>query len=202
MKDYNKIFKLFVGNDDLRPKMHHPFRYKDYWCATDAHAMVYIPVDIADVEHSEETINCSPFIPPQVTCHHVVNVADFKSKLIVELVPDETDCEECDGSGVVEYEYDGKDISDTQTLDCPLCNGHGTITNSKKLVPNVYANFRYKGVVFSYRNLIKLVSACEEMGEETFTVIHLDARKASYFKVAELTILIMPVMNDNYTEIQ
>ena len=202
MKDYNKIFQSFTGNDDLLPKFHTPFRFADYWVSTDAHAMVQMPVSVINLGYAKGDINCNPFIPAPVTCNYVVNVADFKSKLVIDLVPDEKDCEECDGSGGVEYEYDGKNISDTQSLDCPLCNGHGTITDKNKLVPNICANFSYKGCVFSYKNLIKLINACEEMGEETFTVIHLEIHKASYFKVGVLTILIMPVMNDNYTVIE
>ena len=206
-----KVFNLFVANaknEPLRKELHQPFKQGGRYYATDTHSMIFLPVEKAQLNFPEQDRpNCEGVIPKNSNCSNQIKISDIETQLIPTLI-DETEelekevkCPECDGDGVVEcnLEHEHK---------CIDCDGTGKFidiiekpTGKKIPMPNKY--FRMLDVCFQYKQLRRLVDACNELGVETITKTYGTETTGNLFQCGDCWILIMPtlVSDDEITEI-
>jgi hypothetical protein len=199
--DYEKIFWLFAGEDESREELNRPFKQEGMYYATDAHSLILLPVEKAELNFPEQyKPKAWAVVPQESDCNVEINLADIERQLIPDLT-DETITEEvrskCTNSdcekGVVECDM-GHDH------ECPTCYGEGEIIESiekptgKKKVREEKL-FKMLGVGFQYKQLRRFVDACNLMGVKTVTKTFGTAwNKANLFKCGEATILIMPAI--------
>jgi hypothetical protein len=206
--DYKKIFELFVSQDGLDELITHPFKQKEMQYATDRHSLIRLPVEKVDLDFAEQDKpNAGVVIPKETNCNIEIKIADIELQLIPDLI-DETveektekkctnsDCEE----GVVECEY-GHDH------DCPICNGNGTtvitvnVPTGKK-IPVETKKFRLLGVGFMYKQLRRFIDACKLMEVEIVRKTFGTINGANLFKCGDATILVMPALIDEDSEVE
>lgn len=209
--NYDQVFQLFISNDELRPLMCHPYKQGGKYYATDAHSMIILPIEKANLDYPEQDKPISDaVVPKETTCNIEIKISDLEAKLIPEIIDEiieeekEDKCEECDGDGEVEFEYDAtsknKWQSFTMEADCPICEGAGTITETikkptGKKIPNPAKKYKMFEVGFMYEQLKRLIDACNLLGVETITKTYGTPTNANIFKCGDAVILIMPAMS-------
>ena len=211
--DYEKLFQLFVGDDELRPEMMKPYQQAGKYFATDATAMVFIPTNKVSLRFGEQDKPQSDkVIPREKTMSVVISISEIESKLTPEMIDEEidkikkSDCAECDGDGQVEYEYSGNKRTYTIKEDCPECGGAGELEieyteKTGKKIPNPCKQFFMHDVGYMYYQLERLIKAAKIVGADTITKTFGTRTNASVFDLGnDITVLIMPTMIDEYIE--
>lgn len=122
MTELQECFSLFYGNDSLRPAFYNPIIWKGRVYATDAHALIITDKSNIDFEFENEHKghDLSKILPP-------INISEFlivpdleylKTADETKEVGEDIKCQECDGFGEVEWEYERW----TKDFDCPKCD--------------------------------------------------------------------------------
>ena len=135
MKELNDfLLNLFTGNDKLRPVMSFPNLKNGIVYASDAHVLIAVPE--AELSLKYKTDDKFPkaeklldeFEKGNLTSINV-RVSDIAKELVkarLRVDMDSIKCEECNGSGEVEWEYTTKNYGKHEmTDDCPVCKGDG-----------------------------------------------------------------------------
>lgn len=129
MKTIDDIFKLYIDKKDEREVLHNPFIQDGYVYATDGYILIRVKAnDIKSDNYEEHKFpNCSNLFSNLTNESHVT-IKDLEKKISKIEMIDETirvgediKCKECDGSGVVEWEYERW----IKHFDCPECDGDG-----------------------------------------------------------------------------
>lgn len=128
------LLGLFTRNDDLRPAMMFPSIENGIVYATDAYVAISIPEDELSLKYikQEEYPNVHRLISDienKKLSSIKVSVEELAKELAkcrVEADKIEIKCKECNGDGIVQWEYDDK-IGTThyENYDCPACEGKG-----------------------------------------------------------------------------
>ena len=137
MKNEKEIFDLFVDANNMRPFFTAPFSQNGYVCASDGIALIRVDNRVIEGEYPlYEKTDCSRFFVEtkkevEITVQQLEKLLS-EVELIEEFVEEGADieCEECEGSGEVVWEYKRWEHED----DCPLCDGSGYISR-KRSVP-------------------------------------------------------------------
>jgi hypothetical protein len=142
-----EIFELFVGNDDLREWMKVPFVYASHVYATDAYTLIRtLDVNMEfKAEKCASNVDMSSIIPKNAVSLDL----DLKNLDLNQYKTEDEwtdDDEECDGSGEVDWEYDGVTKTHYKEDDCPVCKGKGYLENSKKTGNKTFGNQQIKFV--------------------------------------------------------
>lgn len=210
--DFNKAFELFVSTDDYRANISVPFKQNGVYYATDAHAMIIMPVGLVKLDYSEQEMPKLDSIIPKENCNIMINISELEAKLIPEMIDEiiedkkEDRCNECNGDGEVEFEYDASNGIHYIDADCPVCEGTGKIeTKSKKNTGKKIINpdkiYRIFGVFYMYKQLKRLIDACHILGVEEITQIYNATNNGNLFACGSVKILIMPAFTTNENEI-
>lgn len=210
--NYNEAFNLFIGNDDYRPELMHPYKQNGKYYATDAHSMIFLPCEEVELNFVEQDKPKSEAVVPRDDMHNLnvsITISELEEKLIPEMIDEEIEktetkkCSECDGEGKVEFEYSGNKRTYTIEEDCPECDGSGNIERefmqkTGKKVANPMKKFQMHEVGFMYKELRRLVDVARVLGEETVVKKFGTATQANLFKCGKATILIMPVVSTDW----
>lgn len=210
---YDVILEMYKSNDDLRVYFTSPFFINDLAIATDASAMVFFDKKLCkklDFFSGKDPDNIIKVIPVTrnesfVFSLDTLNNALSKCPLIDEILIEESEeeCDECDGEGFVEYEYDGKLTTHTIERDCPVCDGEGSkITEVKtptgQKVLDLSKNIQIKQSSFSAKQLSKLAKVAELLNEKNITLTYqVASNQGSIFSIGNVEILVMPTMMSN-----
>ncbi len=136
IKNYEEILELFVGNDELRPQMNTPFEIDNYVYSTDAHTLIRVKKELVKQDYSSnKTISSAEnFIAKKYPCS--ISVEELKGHISeiplideVEFIDNSVECNECNGCGEVEWEYENY----TKDDNCPKCDGSGRVGARKEV---------------------------------------------------------------------
>lgn len=197
--DYEKLFKLFVGTDEMRTDMQTPFKQDGKYFATDAYSIIYIPIDKVELSYPEQDRpKASAVIVKETNCNIGIKIADIDRQLVPTIIDEtigeetEKECKNCDGDGVVECDMEHEH-------DCPDCYGGGKIITeiqkpTGKKIPMGHKLFRMDGVGFQYTQLRRLIDACNLMGVETITKVFGTSSRGNIFECGEAKIMVMPAI--------
>lgn len=194
------VFSLFLGEDKFRPAMHKPFEINGKVYATDAYTLVRTDkanIDfVLDNEHTPP--NCEGVIP-EVNTSLVLSVTKemlepLKTADEYEFAGKDIECETCEGSGQVEWEFEHY----TRDFDCPVCEGSGWSEKKRgrktggktfgKCVVNI------KGAYFHVDKFYKLIKVRDILGGEIEMISYSKPTSGVLFKVGVCEILLMPAM--------
>ena len=135
MKELNDfLLNLFTGNDKLRPAMSFPNLKDGIVYASDGHVLIAIPETELSLKYktnekypkAEKLLE--DFEKRNLTSINVrvSDIAKELAKARVHVDMDSIKCEECNGSGEVEWEYQSKEGRYYEhDDDCPVCKGKG-----------------------------------------------------------------------------
>lgn len=200
-----KLFKMFCGDDMIRPAMMLPFEWDGKIYATDAHKLIRCDKSYLEFElnNPHKPLNADKCIP-QITCNRIVatKLEDFdifKTEDDFDKIGEDEDCLECEGDGEVEWEYKHH----TKTDDCPICNGSGLsyesrlVKNGKKTFDK-YSFVKIDNVYFNINILIPIFEAQKMIGGELISLNTVENYKPAFFKIGNYEFLIMPVSHNEH----
>ena len=199
-----KLFNLFVSNDDFRTEMQTPFKQGNYYIATDAHSMVYAECDKIELECEERLKPDALHItkselhePIKVDINLIGSFINDKHKEMNEIIEKVGTCPACNGRREVEWKFEYKYEDFEMDYECPVCEGSGEsmqeIETDKIVVDHstIYEIFDSK---FSYTLLERLVNSCRIIGEPCYKIRGIKSQ-SFHFKCGGFTIVLMPMLS-------
>ncbi len=203
--DYKKVFSLFVATENevpARPELYTPFTQGEMQYATDAIAIIRLPIEKENLEFDRrEKPKCEKVIPAESNCNVKIKISDLESQLVPTMIDEviyetkEMRCRNCRGRGEAECDMG-------HNHECDQCDGTGTIEGEvEKPTGNKIADpdkgFSLLGVEFLYKQLNRLVTACKLMGVETVEKTYGEVSRANVFLCGDCTIVVMPALIGN-----
>lgn len=205
--DKEKIFKLFTGKDELRPVFDEPFIVGEYVYATDSRYLIMtdkklINFDVKN-QYNKFTREKMESIIPKTTKLKKLDIdlnyfESLKTADEYENHEKRMNCDECDGFGVVDWEYNNY----TREDDCPVCYGTGGRDESKmvKTGRKTYIDCRVKisDAYFDIHIFDLLLKVMSITNESSYIASKIKPNEGVKFKVGEYYIVLMPVHNRDY----
>lgn len=198
-----KFFDRFIEDSGWNPCPKQPFYRDGYVYATNRMVLVRVPYkDLTRLYEPDKVIKTLPTFP-EPTCSlnlPISTIIDIlKSIPAIEEVRVEgkdAECDECEGSGSVEWTYEDSDGEEHfEHFDCPICKGMGKVKTKK-----FYRELRFtsiNGVAFRNNELKILAEAANDLGLNTIEVVQLpDSCSAARFHLEpNIDIIIMAAVN-------
>lgn len=212
IKNEDELLGLFIDVDGILSNTWLPFlhpTYNEVW-ATDGYVIIRIPPERLNKQY-EPTDGCERLKLPTVEhpCSKSCTLAAIKQALEACPLVDEVEteeyeekCEECDGTGMVEWEYtDGKMETHCHNFDCPICGGDGVFrrekeTNTGKKVSDEDAIIQIGAALFRYRILRIVADALKMLGADTVNVTANEPYGMTEFEYDGIKIGLMCIMAD------
>lgn len=123
-----ELLSLFINTEMGCPQYAEPFLKNGYVYATDVNKLIRIKADILNDQYKSDRVRWSWSLPND-NCDILITRMELEKALACVPQQKETiivDCPECDGSGVVFWEYiDKKRESHEIEAVCPICDGNG-----------------------------------------------------------------------------
>ena len=137
--DPDKLFDPYVSYEDCRPEFQKPFSYGDYLCATETHMFLRVDKSLLNADFATIDRDVSKIFP-EANCCVSYTLRELEEAVDASMTGEEEivvspsiECDECDGTGFVEWEYisrHGHTYHDE--LQCPCCDGRGTFREKVK----------------------------------------------------------------------
>lgn len=177
-----KLFELFCDKGKCFNPYQEPFLELDHnevW-AIDGSKGVAVKAELVSGKYQKRKL--AKNIEFGTPCNAKVTLKAIKDALaklpmVEEEEIEDVDCDECDGSGEVEYEYVDKGGSTHEvTADCPICFGSGYVEGEPKKTGEMVVDFstpiKLGEAYFMGYRLDILAQAMELLGLETLTMTH------------------------------
>lgn len=152
---------------------------------------------------------------PQADMHATIEFSDIdaaydKAEKYPEAITVPTgkiiECEDCNGTGEVTWEYEDLDGYTHDLIDtCPVCDGDGTVVEKTvkltgKMLVKPDQLFKLHNTFFNIDNMMRVVDGLKKLGFTKFVRLNEGLCEASLFEVAEgVTLLLMPIIGDGNT---
>ncbi len=204
---YDEILKMYVGKDELRNWLFKPFSVGNLAIATNAHELIFFNKELTKSElipcENENPQIILNNIPQERNQSFVLDIEKieecFKNIPLVDVtkeVGEDIKCSECLGEGEVEWEYERW----TKDMTCPKCDGDGYESTSKQ-VPTGEKEIDglklidIKNSRFSVLMVDRLLKVRNLLNEKEITLVYqLQANKSTIFKIGNIEVLCMPMM--------
>jgi hypothetical protein len=180
--DEKKLFSLFKDSDIFRPFVGRPYEVNDKIYI--ASKQVFLCIDKKKVSNRYPTYRRREGYPNvrhgEENCNILFLREDIKKAIdsiplrneVVKMKVSEP-CKECDGSGMVEWEYtDSSWNTHMMTNACPICEGNGLLPiekkiTTKKMIPDPTVLIALENELFSSKVAKTIYDILTELGEET-----------------------------------
>lgn len=183
-----------------------PYLKNGYVCATEAHILIRIKAETLNGEYKE--IQSCNIDWPTDNCNFIVSLQDIEKALSnipqveeEEQIGEDIYCEECDGEGEVEWEYQNKNgryYHEEHT--CPVCLGSGYSARAKykktgRMIPDEEYHVGIRHIVIKAKYLEILAKAMRLIGVEEVRCVHQAPARPCIFRVDDnIEIIIMPCL--------
>ena len=138
IKNEAELLNNFCNKSNSNTLRSYPFfntRYNEVW-STDGYTLIRVNPEILVGEHIKESL---PMPKLEYPCEKTITIEALNKALEVcplvdeeVVIRDAVECEECDGSGEVTYEYtDSHGHTHERIFDCPICDGTGEMEHEK-----------------------------------------------------------------------
>lgn len=204
----SKVFSFFLSHDELRESLQNPFEINGYTYASDSYLLVRCKSEHIDFSYTNEhkPPNAESLIPkPNMSRLIDINNIDFdafKTEDGYDIIAEVGECDACDGSGEVEFEFSHNGNDYEITHECPVCDGEGEMyndtkkLNGKKTFPEGSAIKLGESLMCPRRmETLKIIS---ELIGEPITLVYQDLKhRPSLFTCGILEILAIPLYTEN-----
>ena len=212
--NWNEIFDLYVKKDDMHEWMQKPFlNMKDdtVW-ATDGHAAFIIPTIMADQIYPSHDVNFK--LPelislnscPHYTTEQLMAAIDRCGKEEI-MEEKEVKCPECDGEGMVLWEYRTSREDYEHEYECPVCEGEGHIYKevpTGRFEPSHKCGIRIGEGVYSAWQIDRVVKTMKLLNVDTLNIVSKTDRFHAVlfqFGIMNVHVLQMPMLAEAETDI-
>lgn len=191
----------FVSKDETRPGLADVFRQHGYVIASDGHLLIRVPENIVDdlAQIPEQGLpNTDNVIPKELPCNRpITKDCLLKSLAKAPKVEEKEKCEDCHGSGKVEWTYEARDGYEyTDKFECPVCGGKGHHGMTGELVPDPQQLYSLAGGIMNPECLNDLIRVMETFKVKKMSLRSSDSYKA-IFTIGEIQILRAFVVIEN-----
>lgn len=197
--DEHKLLRLFCSKESLSAM---PLLKDNKVFATDGHKAIYVNAEVCQGEY-EKTKRFNIELPPE---EQELNIPLLSLQKAYDSLPkveteeyDSEDCDECNGTGSVEWEYlDEKGHTHCNDFDCPICNGFGFFKRNirKCYEPEWNAVIKLDGFFINNNHIKAIIDALLLLGKDHITLLSIaeeDSVVYAYFRIDEnITIVISP----------
>lgn len=200
-----ELLSLFYDKgNDMRPYLTAPYLKNGYVCATEAHILIRIKAETLNGKYKE--IEKGNIDWPTDNCNFIVSLQDIEKALSnipqveeEEQIGKDIDCEECDGEGEVEWEYQNKNgryYHEEHT--CPVCLGSGYSARAKyqktgRMIPDEEYHVGIRHVAIKAKWLEILAKAMKLIGVEEVRCVHQAYASPCIFRIDDnIEIILMP----------
>lgn len=201
--DERKLLGLFYCKGSLSAM---PLLKGNKVFAADSHKAIYINAEVCQGEY-ERTEKFDMKFPPVE--EQELNIPLLSLRKAYNSLPkvkdeeyDSVDCNECNGTGSVEWEYpDKKGLIHYNDFDCPICNGRGFLKlNVRKCYkPEYTAVIELAGFFINNNHIKAIIDALLLLGKDHITLLSKakkDSEVYAYFRIDEnITIVVAPYSN-------
>lgn len=163
------LFGYFISQNDY-PQLPFPFWQNNKLCASDGHVLIRIDKNL--VENPEWVPQPQPktkypdtgsIIPEHsldipLTISQIQNAIQ-KAKIVDEYEP----CDDCHGTGMVTWEYEGLVNDYTKEDKCPVCDGEGHLQKTGRQIPDPKQLYAVKNLFFSGKRMAWLLDVMQQM---------------------------------------
>lgn len=199
--DEEKLLSLFLNAENSFPQYAEPFQKDGYVYATDTDKLIRIKADTLNGRYKSDKINHSLSLPND-NCNVLISQVDIEKALTSVPQQKETviaDCSECEGIGVVFWEYiDKKGETHEIEAECPICGGIGNEEKGTgKIIPFPYAAIVIGDFKLRACDAQTLLEAMKIIG---VTKVHIVSQTDDriVFRIDEnISIMIVAFMSDN-----
>jgi len=216
MNNYDKVLDLCKSNDELRPFMTEPFLIGDLVYSTNGYVLCRIDKSkverqYQDCQHSSPLSIESMFyqklfndgkvefgiITPEII-EQIKSVAPMVDEY--EDKGEDKDCEACDGSGQVDYEFDYEGRTYYHEDDCPLCDGDG-LREKKTQIPTGKKTISKEGLVkigesYFRMEMINILFAISELMQSDIKINTLPkGTERCQFGIKDIDVIVMPIFH-------
>ena len=208
MNNEKELLGLYHRSDNFRVVLRQPFLQDGRVCATDGYMLIRICAALCEGDYQERP---GGLLPPNTA--NVIPVPNTdepltyrKLKIALNATPDEHSrrCPECNGEGVVTWEYRDKSGEYHKQQDtCPVCDGAGELVDEYTAVKYQYT---IHGATLCLHHVKTLLRTMEHLHTKTLRLRHFnDKGECLLFGVEgkDIEILIMPQMRkENLVEVK
>ena len=209
VKVLNSILEMYVLPESDYPCLcplvfENPIEQKGYTIATNGKALIRIKTDAPGTFKEELKPDLSDIFRFRFNCSDVIERSDIERIISNPPLEDEeiendksTKCEECDGDGSVDAEYDGKYETYTISCDCPVCDGSGSVVadimvkTGKQVVSESYG-VEINGVFFYYRLAEKLLKTMQLLEVTSCIQVKKSPIDKNVYSMGDVMVLLMP----------
>lgn len=201
--DERKLLGLFYCKGSLSAM---PLLKGNKVFAADSHKAIYINAEFCQGEYERTEKFDLKFSP---VAEQELNIPLLSLQKAYDSLPkvkyeeyDMEDCDECDGTGSVEWEcQDKKGNTHYKDFDCPICNGLGFLKlNVRKCYePEYNAVIELAGFYINNVHIKAIIDALLLLGKNHITLLSKakkDSEVYAYFRIDEnITIVVAPYIN-------
>jgi hypothetical protein len=194
--DYDRLLKLFVSDDEMRPYFMQPNTTEGWVWATDAHSLIRIPEKLlkkeypshAKVPNVREVWDSVELLkaPKTISCATLLTILGR-----IDKEPDTSPCPDCEGAGYIECLCCG------HCKKCPACKEEGSLPDYTK--PEVYPCDRDFIRVLESNFSPRLISRLEEVARELevvdFALTGAKKERAHQFSIGPVDVILMPMLD-------
>ena len=213
IKNEAELLSMFCDKSYSNPLCSNPFfntKCNEVW-STDGYVIIRIKPERLVGEYPKGELNLPPSECPckkKITIDAINKALDACPKVDEEIViQDAVECEDCDGTGEVYWEYtDNKGHTHEHLDECPVCDGTGEIKPEKtkktgKQITKEDAVVKIGNAYFFAKNICKLKSAMDFLDITSVELIYNHYRNASEFVIDEdIRIELAPMLFDHTCE--
>ena len=213
IKNEAELLSMFCDKNEFRELLRTPFfntRNNEVW-STDGHALIRIKSESLVGEYPKGKLGLpalESLCMKKVTIEALNKALDECPKVDEDIViQDAVECQECDGSGEVYWEYTDNTGHTHEHLDeCPVCDGTGEIEHAKikktgKKVLKAKAVINVGNAYFFANNLYRLKFAMDFLGITSADLISNPDRWPNEFILDDdIHIMLMPILFDHTCE--
>lgn len=200
--DEQKLLGLFHSEGSLSAM---PLLKENKVFASDGLKAIYINAEVCLGEY-ERTEMYNPKLPP---VKQELNIPLLSLQKAYDSLPkvedeeyDQEECNECNGTGSVEWEYTDKNgKTHHQDFDCPSCDGWGFLKRNirKCYEPEYDAIIELDGFFINNQHIKAIIDALFLLGKDHITLLSKakkDSEVLAYFRIDEnITIIVAPYRN-------
>ncbi|MCX4281384.1 MAG: hypothetical protein OSJ32_08755 [Muribaculaceae bacterium] len=208
IKDEKLFFSPYYDEIAVNEVIQAPRDRGEFVMATDNHILIKVDKSLLKGEYQKaKKPNLAPIIENGNIRLTLAQLEEALSKCPQEEEEEEVapaiPCRHCDGKGMVEWEFEDKDLhTHYQTDECPLCKGSGNereaiVRKTGRSFPEYNIPILIDGVILNAYYIGAIVETMKQLGisEIRHTGIYKDAI-ANVFRIAEgITVILMPMMS-------